>query len=198
MGGQHPGQLVLGPGQAVCQPLGPGPQNCLAVGVLQPLGERNACQAGCPPPQASEDVPVVGAHTPPDRRHHVGREASASCPFDRWRASGPLELSLPCLPCLPVRWWCGGFRACGSCVVHACYMPELVLHDIGLVLVHGVMRVAPSAAPHELLSTTPHWGAGVGCIPSQMLKTELTCVMHCSRSLVGHLVAPKPCVVPLP
>ena len=82
-------------------------------------------------------------------------------------------------------------------------MPGFVLHDIGLVLVHGVMRVAPSAAPHELLSTTPHWGAGVGCdaharrrapclypapfascIPSQMLKTELTGVIHCSRSLM--------------
>ena len=120
-------------------------------------------------------------------------------------------------PCLPARcwcWWCGGFLACGSCVLHACYMPELrtavVLHDIGLVLVHGVLRVAPSAAPHEPLLTTPHWGAGVGCdararrrapclypapfascIPSQMLKTQLTCVMHCSRSLIGHLVAPN-------
>ena len=79
-------------------------------------------------------------------------------------------------------------------------LPSVLLHDIGLVLVHGVMRVAPSCDPLRddddgatlglWLRRGSHSRAWVGesplclhpapfasCIPSQKLRTELTDLM---------------------
>ena len=123
---------------------GPPPQVCLAVGAVSHPGTPNP---GPSPPGVGHGR-RAGGHV----AHHVRTVGLwGSVPPAHPLAVGPVVLRdtfLPDQQCLPVQClWLGTARARRHAVhvMHACpSRPTSLLHYVGLVLVHGVMRVAAS------------------------------------------------------
>ena len=188
---------------------GPPPWVGLAVGGFQPPPGRHARWVGRASPLGVGHGRRAGGHV----AHYVRTVGLwGSAPPAHPLVVGPVVLRDTFLPdqhCLPVQClWLGaaGARRHAVHVMHACpSRPSLLLHDTGLVLVHGVMQVAPSVgcsnmSCHDVATLgrgsrlirpeanspclyPPH---SLRASLSQLLRTELTDVLCGTRSLVGH------------
>ena len=127
---------------------GPPPRVGLAVGAFShPRDAMRAGSAGPPPPGVGHGR-RAGGHV----AHYVRTVGLwGSVPPAHPLVVGPVVLRdtfLPDQQCLPVQGlWLGaaGARRHAVHVMHTCpSRPTSLLHYVGLVLVHGVMRVAPS------------------------------------------------------